>query len=713
MPGVPTDLLTGNYGGAEYAGTYIDAATVVSFAWIDLAITQPTPFDHWMRIGIYTETPNASLHSFGSFSTWPATVCGTYSTYTEYSFTSWTVNTGSTESVHRSRVPTATHTLLQPSDPLNSLRFHNGDSGNYTDRLATLNATYIQAKSTQFTEERLQLAVLTNILDWLATQEEVTKKYPYIKNCWLGPKGTGQPTAHVPVMALTVTSSTFLDLPETPAVKPADKGSMSSVTTKSAIHTIVTVMTSTASSDASTTTLVESKQSSPDAAGPESTGEPQSEVEEPESDAVDADSSPTAQPDTEEQSQDPEAEDSSLTFETASGQPTASEDHSTSSVHKGVVSDPVDSATTTQPKSTASPTTGFIEGVMSVIRSVAAQQGGVSQAEPSSEDSQQNTKIEPVAVIPAAKSEERPAESVTGFAIGTRIASPGGEAVTRGGSVYSALPSGSGLRVEADGQTSTIADAVFPGIAVAQHSASYNDYIVGDNTLTAGGPAITSDGITMSALPAGSGVRIAANGQTTIIPAAASTDSVTLRPGDSGDEYILAGNSLSAGEDAVGFAGVTYPALKSGSGIIVMAEDSTSTLSVGQVFSASFASESDLDYPSPLLLPAGSQQLVLSSVNIYTASAVSNASDEISKAIDTATATNSAQETRTSSSTHGLGDAIISGIGGGNAGNGNGDGNNPDPQSSTDVEAASHATRRSVHALFGGVCALAFALALL
>jgi len=713
MPGVPTDLLTGNYGGGDYAGTYIDAATVVSFPNTDLVITQPTPFDIWMRIGIYTETPNASLHSLGNFSTWPATVCGTYSTYTEYSFTSWTVNTGSTESVHVSTLATATHSQLQPSDPLNSLRFHGGDSGNYTDRLATLNATYIQAKSTQFTEERLQVALPTDILDWLATQEEVTKKYPYIKNCWLGPKGTGQPTVHVPVMALTVTSSTFLDSPETPAVKPADKGS-TSVTTRSAIHTIVTVMTSIASSDASTTALVESKQSSPDAAGPESTEEPQSEVEEPESDAVDADSSPTAQADTEEQSQDPEAEDSSLTSETASGQPTASEDHSTSSVHKGVISAPVGSATTTQPKTTAILTTGFVEGVMSVIRSVAAQQGEVSQAEPSSEDSQQTTEAEPLAVIPAAVSEERPAESVTGFAIGTQTASPGGEAVTRGGSVYSALPSGSGLRVEADGQTSTIADAVvFPEVAVAQHPGSDNNYVIGDNTLTAGGPAITSDGNTMSALPAGSGVRIAANGQTTIVPAAASTDSVTLRPGNSEDEYIFAGNSLSAGEDAVGFAGVTYSVLKSGSGIIVMAEDSTSTLSVGQVISASFASESDLDSPSPLLLPAGSQQLVSNSVNIYTASAISNASDEASDTIDTATATNSAQETHTSSSTHRLGDAIISGVGGGNADDGNGDGNNPDPQASTDVEAASHATRRSVHALFGGLCSLAFALALL
>jgi hypothetical protein len=285
-------------------------------------------------------------------------------------------------------------------------------------------------------------------------------------------------------------------------VESVEKGSSSSLTTKSTIHTIVTVRTSTASSGASTTTSVESKQSSPNAAGPESTQRPQPEVEKPDSDAVDANPKPAAQNETEEQSQTPEAEEP---------KPKSS-------------------------KSTASPTTEFIEGVVSAIQSAVAQQGGVSQAEPSSGGSQKTTQVEPAAVISTTVSEERPAESVTGFAIGTQTASPGGEAVTRGGSVYSALPSGSGLRVVADGQTSTITGAMLPGVAVAQGSGSTDVYVVGDNTLAVGGPAITSDGNTLSALPAGSGVRIVASGQTRLVPAVAFTDSVTLRPGDSDDE---------------------------------------------------------------------------------------------------------------------------------------------------------------------------------
>jgi hypothetical protein len=664
IPGVPTDLLTSSfYGPADYAGTYVDSTTVMSFSHTDLVITLPTPFDEWMHIAIYTETPNASIHSSSDFSVWPASVCGTYSKSTEYSSSTLTKtlsrSTDIVTYVAYSSWPVATHILdqLQPSDPSNSLRYsilRSMTSGDYGDRLNTLNATYIQAKSTQFTEPKVQALLPTGIIDWLATQEEVIKDYPYIKNCWLGPVGEGQPTVHVPVMALTATSSIFLDSSETPTVESVEKGSTSSLTTKSTVRTIVTVRTSTASPDASTTASVESKQSLADAVRPESTGNPQSKIEKPDSDAVDAD--------TEEQPQIPEAEEPS----------------STSS------------------KSTASSTTGFIEGVVSAIQSAVAQQGGVSQAEPSSQDDQENTRVEPAAAISTPVSDEPPAESVTGFAVGTQTASPGGEAITRGGSVYSALPSGSGLRVVADGQTSTITDVVSPDVAVAQDSGSGNEYVVGDNTLTAGGSAITSDGKTISALPAGSGVRIAANGQTTTVPAAALPDSVTLRTGESEDEYIFAGNTLSAGDTALDLAGVTYSALKSGSGIIIIAEDSTSTASIGQAIGSDVATEGDLDTPSPLVLPAGSQQLV-------TTTSVSP------------NTTISVQKTESSSSTRGLGDAIISGMGGGNAKDGDGDANTPDPQSSTttDVEAASHAVRRSAHVLLGGFCTFASALALL
>jgi hypothetical protein len=223
VPGVPTDLLTdAAYGSPDYARTYIDNNTVMSFENTDLVITLPTPFDVWQHIAIYTETPNASIPSSSDFSVWPASVCGTWSTYTEYSSTTLTVTEAEpfneeTRTITYPSVsssPTTTYTLLLPSDPSNSLRYSlllEDDDGDYTARLNTLHATYIQAKSTQFTDAKVRAPLPTDILDWLATQEEVIKDYPHIKNCWLGPVGEGQPTVHVQVMALTATSSTFLD----------------------------------------------------------------------------------------------------------------------------------------------------------------------------------------------------------------------------------------------------------------------------------------------------------------------------------------------------------------------------------------------------------------------------------------------------------------------------------------------------------------------
>jgi hypothetical protein len=59
IPGNPTDLLAGRdvYNRAhDYAGTYIDTDTVLTFLETDLVITYPTPYDEWMDIGIYTNT---------------------------------------------------------------------------------------------------------------------------------------------------------------------------------------------------------------------------------------------------------------------------------------------------------------------------------------------------------------------------------------------------------------------------------------------------------------------------------------------------------------------------------------------------------------------------------------------------------------------------------------------------------------------------------
>ena len=83
---------------------------------------------------------------------------------------------------------------------------------------------------------------------------------------------------------------------------------------------------------------------------------------------------------------------------------------------------------------------------------------------------------------------------------GTTITA-GGEAFLEDGTTYSALPSGSGILVAANGITTTIQ----PGVAV---------YTIAGTTLLAGGSVLTIDGTTYSALASGSGVLVAASGTT-------------------------------------------------------------------------------------------------------------------------------------------------------------------------------------------------------
>jgi hypothetical protein len=249
--------------------------------------------------------------------------------------------------VFTSSSPTAKYTQLQPSDPSNYLRF---DYYDQQSGLALLSVRYVDVKTTQFTEARISAFLPTNFIDWLAPQEHVIKEYPYIKNCWLGPKGEGQPTVHVPVMALTTTISTFLESPEILTAESFEKAPASSLSTKSTIHTIVTVRTSKASSDTSTTTSSETKKPSSQVASPESTEKSHSEAGKLDSDAADADFTSAAKSETAERSQTSEVEEASPALVSGSKQNDTPKGHSATSAHQGLKSNsvyPVEPATIT------------------------------------------------------------------------------------------------------------------------------------------------------------------------------------------------------------------------------------------------------------------------------------------------------------------------------------------------------------------------------
>lgn len=346
-------------------------------------------------------------------------------------------------------------------------------------------------------------------------------------------------------------------------------------------------------------------------------------------------------------------------------------------------------------------TLGGIRGLISAIQSIASQQGGASQRPP---NEQQDSPNRPIAIVTTGSPNQRPASSVTGFVIGSQTASPGGAAVTRGGSTFSALPSGSGLQVVANEKTNILPTATSAVSSPVQLVDSDGEYVLGDNTLTAGGQALTRDGTTFSALPSGGGVVAVFNGHTRTMSAAGSMITSNVQSGLSDAQYIVEGKTLTASGTAVTIAGTAYYALPSGSGIAVVVDGKTSTASVGETLGIKTAGSDSGGLPTPVLLPANTEQLVTLGGRTYTVFATSGSllilgthtiRPGVTTVFDGETlvlcGTNLVRATGTSTSTTGLGDAIMSGIGRTASG---GDERSA-TSTSSDVKSASAAGKRS------------------
>jgi hypothetical protein len=163
-------------------------------------------------------------------------------------------------------------------------------------------------------------------------------------------------------------------------------------------------------------------------------------------------------------------------------------------------------------------------------------------------------------------------DSVTAFAIGSQTARPGGPAVTASGTTFSALPSGAGVQVIVSGLTSTIGLAT-PGIAAPSSQAG--NILIGSQTLLPGGQAVTQAGTIWSALPSRSGVQVVADGKTsTVIPQAPGIAALSSQPGN----ILIGSQTLVPGGPAVTQAGTIWSALPSGSGVQIVANGHTSTV---------------------------------------------------------------------------------------------------------------------------------------
>ncbi|KAK6426154.1 hypothetical protein LTR95_016148 [Oleoguttula sp. CCFEE 5521] len=194
-----------------------------------------------------------------------------------------------------------------------------------------------------------------------------------------------------------------------------------------------------------------------------------------------------------------------------------------------------------------------------------------------------------IAAVPA------PVSSATVIAGQTLV--PGSSAIVVGSTTFSAVPSGSGVAVVANGQTSTVLPstagsgsdpsvvAVGPGGAAASSAT-----VIAGQTLAAGSSAVVFGSTTFSALPSGSGVAVVANGRTsTIVPSSAASGAaanvagpsvVTVSSNAAGasSATVVAGQTLQPGSSAVVVGSTTFTALPSGSGVAVIANGQTSTI---------------------------------------------------------------------------------------------------------------------------------------
>lgn len=437
---------------------------------------------------------------------------------------------------------------------------------NGLDAFTNSQNNYITTRASALEDSEWDLPLPTGLVPWLAAKPSIKSRFPYIASCW--PLiGIGQPTVHIPVNQLTVTSSHTLTM--NGAFPAASTSAISnSPDTESSVSSLQTPK--------STTTVQRSTQ-------PQDTGTTSSSTQNAQPAATTGNNQPDVSPTHAETQLTTVNQQTSLSANTE--QPT--EQSTQRSGGNGGQSE------------SAQATSTDVGGLAGAINSIAhqgqssqatAETSGAQQAPSAQTGGAQQTQGAQTTVVAESATGAQPASSpmqgvtkptpaptsagsVSGFAIGMQTASPGGPAITSSGTTYSALSSGSGLQVVANGQTSTVFAATTGGSA--QPTSNGNGYAVNSQSLSAGGSAVTYQGTTYSALSSGSGVVVAANGASSTILHSAGQSAIT--PAASGSGYQVAGQTITAGGPAATVSGTTYSALASGSGVQVAANGVTST----------------------------------------------------------------------------------------------------------------------------------------
>ncbi|KAK5125646.1 hypothetical protein LTR85_011920 [Meristemomyces frigidus] len=615
---IPTTILDDNLvNPGDYAGTSIVSGSVQTWNYTDLRVTSPTPYDEWFNLGILTMYPYLSTSPKSQMLSFEPTQCGywttdiissestgllTTRTTTQGLVVETTIGGQSTLVIGTSSTEVFTYTqetgipisTLAPSLLPSGWDFFNffeapmwldgfgdlpppntpGVVSSYGG--VPLNVTYIEPRATPLSDGEHYLDMPNGLLPWLASQSVIKSKFPYIEHCWTI-SGIGQPTVHVPVNQLTTTSTNIIELgvplPQTTVLPPKTTSSVMSSTTSVVAPTPLPVQktTSTAGVGSSETTGKSSSETKGESPS-ETTGESSAQT----SGVSSAQTTGRSSDHTTGESSSKTTNESS----TGGSSPGGSSPSESSPSESGGSSQTAQTTASNAPQGTLT-TSNDLGGLLGAISSVAQQASSRGGSPAVVQPSEGGTSAAPAgspARIQASTSAAT--SSVIGFVIGSQTASPGGPAVSSEGTVYSALPSGSGVQVVANGQTSTVQRSAGATGAVSPVQATANDgssvYVVGSQTLSSAGSAVTVAGTTYSALSSGSGLVVAASGTTSTI-LQGSAHSVII-PGASGSAYVVGSQPITAGGSAATVSGTTYSALPSDSGLVVAASGATSTI---------------------------------------------------------------------------------------------------------------------------------------
>lgn len=182
-------------------------------------------------------------------------------------------------------------------------------------------------------------------------------------------------------------------------------------------------------------------------------------------------------------------------------------------------------------------------------------------------------------------------DSPNAFILPAQTPAAAGSAIVVSGTTYSALPENSGIAVAADEQTSVVAvseQTNVPGIGRISSATIADGYVVdGSVTLTAGRSAATISRTVYSVLPSGFGVLVVDESESDDIASyiAQGIGGTEQSRGDDEGGYIIGLESVTAsgGSKATTVSGVVYSVLPSGSGVLVVADGSSTTIEVSRL----------------------------------------------------------------------------------------------------------------------------------